>query len=434
VSAELLLGLDLGTTSCKAALITPAGEELAHGRTRVAWELVPTGAEISAQGLLDAALAAAREALAAGPQGRVAGLGVASIAETGVLLDAAGAPVAPAIAWHDSRGEDEARRLGRELGRERFAARTGLRARALCTIAKYRWLLDHHDGARRGVRWLSVGEWVVHGLGGDQVAELSLASRTGWLDLHARTWWDEALDWADAPADLLPEPAPAGTPAGTVGAALPEARGAVLAVGGHDHLSAAVGAGATGEGDVLDSCGTAEAFVRAVAPLTPEQVGAAVADGINVGWHAVPGRQCLLGAMRSGAALQRVLDLLGIPAEGRAELERAALALPANAGEMELRGLNADRIELVGIGQAPSPALVWRAALESVGRGASDILDRMDRVAGPRGRLVVAGGWAEGEAARAVKEAHIGAFDLSEAVYMGARGAALTAGRAAGLA
>lgn len=434
VSGELLLGLDLGTTSCKAAVVTPDGKELAHGRARVAWELVPTGAEIAPQGLLDAALAATREALAAGPQRRIAGLGVASIAETGVLLDAAGAPVVPAIAWHDSRGEEEARRLARELGLDRFSARTGLRARALCTIAKYRWLRDHDAGAQRGVRWLSVAEWIVHGLGGDQVAELSLASRTGWLDLHARTWWDEALAWSEAPPGLLPEPAPAGTPAGTVGDVLSEARGAVLAVGGHDHLSAAVGAGAVGEGDVLDSCGTAEAFVRAVAPLAPEQVGAAVADGLNVGWHAAPGRQCLLGAMRSGAALQRVLDLLGVTAEGRAELERAALAAAEDAGGMELRGLNADRVELVGIGQEPSPALVWRAALESVGRGARDILDRMDRVAGPRGRLVVAGGWAEGEAARAVKQAYVGDFEQSEAVYMGARGAALTAGRAAGLA
>jgi sugar (pentulose or hexulose) kinase len=434
VSGDLLLGLDLGTTSCKAALMTPTGEELAYGRAPVPWQQVPTGAEISPQGLLDAALAAAREALAAGPGGPVAGLGVASMAETGVLLDAAGTPVAPAIAWHDSRGEDEARRLARELGRERFASRTGLRARALCTVAKYRWMLDHDDATRRGVRWLNVAEWVVHGLGGDQISELSLASRTGWLDLHARGWWDEALAWSEAPAGLLPEPAPAGTPAGTVGDVLPAARGAVLTVGGHDHLSAAVGAGATGEGDVLDSCGTAEAFVRAVAPLDPERVAAAVADDIDVGWHAAPGRQCLLGAMRSGAALQRVLDLLGVPAAARAELERAALAVAADAGGMEVHGLNADRIELTGIGQAPSPAAVWRAALESVGRGARDILDRMERVAGPHGRLVVAGGWAEGEAARAVKEAHIGPFELSEAVYMGARGAALTAGRAAGLA
>ena len=57
----------------------------------------------------------------------------------------------------------------------------------------------------------------------------------------------------------------------------------------------------------------------------------------------------------------------------------------------------------------------------------------MARVAGPHTRLVMAGGWSEGVAARAVKEAHIGPFERSEAVFMGARGAALTAGRAAGL-
>lgn len=57
----------------------------------------------------------------------------------------------------------------------------------------------------------------------------------------------------------------------------------------------------------------------------------------------------------------------------------------------------------------------------------------MARVAGPHRRVVLAGGWAEGPAARAVTEAHLGAFELSGAVYMGARGAALTAGRAAGL-
>src|SRR3954449_3322498 len=67
------------------------------------------------------------------------------------------------------------------------------------------------------------------------------------------------------------------------------------------------------------------------------------------------------------------------------------------------------------------------------GRAARDLLDRMERIAGPHTRLVMAGGWSEGVAARAVKEAHIGPFERSEAVFMGARGAALTAGRAAGL-
>jgi sugar (pentulose or hexulose) kinase len=426
----VLLGLDLGTTSCKAAVVDHGGREVSHGRARVPWERVATGAEIAPERLVDAALAAAREALDGAPDGPIEALGVASFAETGVLLDARGEPVAPAIAWHDSRGGEQAERLIAELGGERFSERTGLAPRPLCALVKYRWLRDQHDGADHGVRWLSGGEWIVHRLGGEQVAELSLASRTGWLDVHARGWWDEALAWSGAPAGLLPEPALATTAAGRAGDLLPRARNAVLAVGGHDHLSAAVGADATGEGDVLVSWGTAHAFIRAVAPLDPERVRAAVADGINVGWHAVEGRQCLLGAMRSGAALQRVLDLLGAD---RAELERAALELPAAAGGIELHGLNEDRISFTGIGDGVSPALIWRAALESTGRAARDILGRMERVSGPHQRIVMAGGWADGPAARAVSEAHIGPFELSGAVYMGARGAALSAGRAAGL-
>ena len=429
----LLLGLDLGTTSCKAAVVSHGGREVAHGRARVPWERVPTGAEIAPERLVDAALAAAREALAAAPQGRVGAIGVASFAETGVLLDAHGEPVAPAIAWYDSRGAAQAERLVAELGGERFSERTGLAPRPLCSLVKYRWLLDEHDGAARGRRWLNGAEWIVHRLGGEHASELSLGSRTGWLDVHARGWWDEALAWSGAPSGLLAEPAPAATPAGVAGDLLDGARGAVLAVGGHDHLSAAVGAGATGEGDVLVSWGTAQAFIRAVAPLDPASVRAAVADGINVGWHAVEGRQCLLGARRSGAALQRVLDLLGAGPDGRAALERAALEQPAAAGGIELHGLNENRVALTGIGDGVSPALVWRAALESAGRASREILEQMARVAGPHRRIVMAGGWAEGPAAQAVSEAHLGPFELSGAVYMGARGAALTAGRAAGL-
>ena len=432
MTRELLLGLDLGTTSCKAAVVTPEGEEIAHGQSPLRWTQVPTGAEIASQGFVDCALAAAHEALALVPDDRVVGVGVSGMAETGVLLDRHGAPVIPSIAWHDSRGEDEAARLEGEI--PAFRGTTGLSSRALRTVAKYRWLRDNVEETARGVRWLSVGEWVVHGLGGEQGAELSLASRTGWLDLHTRGWWDATLAWSGAPAGLLPEPVFAGTPLGTVGDALPRARGAVLAVGGHDHLSAAVGAGAIGEGEVLDSWGTAEAFVRAVAPLDRERVVQAVDDEIMVGWHAVPDRQNLLGAMRSGAALGRVLALMGVTTrEGRDALEEAALEVDAEAGGIELRGLNGYRVELVNIGADPYPAQVWRAALESAGRGARDLLDRMERVAGPHTRLVMAGGWSEGVAARAVKEAHIGPFERSEAVFMGARGAALTAGRAAGV-
>src|SRR5919206_956852 len=172
------------------------------------------------------------------------------------------------------------------------------------------------------------------------------------------------------------------------GALLPAARGAVLTGGGHDHLAAAVGAGAAGEGDVLDSSGTAEAFVRAIAPLEPEAVARAVAAGFTVGWHAIEGRQALLGAVWAGSALGRVLALLGVPVEERDEIEAAAL--DADPGELELRGLDARTLTLAGIDRASSPAAAYRAALEAVGAAGAAVLDRMAVAAGgaaprPRG-------------------------------------------------
>jgi sugar (pentulose or hexulose) kinase len=431
VSPDLVLGLDAGTTAIKAAAFDADGNQVAQGRSPTPWRAVPTGAEADPDELLEAAVAAAREAVAAAGGGRVVAVGISGMAETGVLLDADGRPVLPAIAWHDARGQAEAARLAADL--PDFPTRVGLPASPLCTAVKYRWMRDHLPATARGVRWLNVAEWIVAGFGGEPVAELSLASRTGFYDLHARAPWDAALEWAGAPAGLVGEAVPAGTPMGRVSDALPEARGAVLTVGGHDHLSAAVGAGAAGEGDVLNSCGTAEAFVRAVAPLPPDRVAQAVAGGISVGWHAAEGRQSLLGAQWSGAALQKVLGLLGIEPDERAQIEAAALALEqAGPPRLTLQGIGDETLTLAGIGGGASPAAAYHAALDAVGAGSAAILGRMAAVAGPARRLVVTGGWAAGEAAQAVKRRHLGPFELSPGVATGAaRGAAVAAGRSA---
>jgi glycerol kinase len=171
--------------------------------------------------------------------------------------------------------------------------------------------------------------------------------------------------------------------------------------------------------------------VRATAPLTPERVGSAVASGISVGWHAVEGRHALLGAVWSGSALSRVLALLGIVPEERHDLEAAALL--ASPEGLTVTGLDAEHLTVTGIGRNVSPAAAYRAALEAVGAAGADVLDRMAAVAGPMQRLVVTGGWAAGEAGRAVKQAWLGPFEHSAAISTGARGAAIAAGRAAGM-
>jgi sugar (pentulose or hexulose) kinase len=424
----ILLGLDVGTSSVKAAAFDESLRELSHGRAATPW----TGNELDPDALLAAALAAADAALPAGAE--VAAVGVAGMAETGVLVDDGGRPVVPSIAWHDSRGAEEAARIAAEL--PAFSERTGLPATTLCTLAKYAWMRAHWPDSARGTRWVNVAEWIVQGLGGERSAESSLASRTGFYDLHTGEPWEAALAFAGAPAGLAPPQRPAGTPLGRAGdgpgrargEVLRRLRGAVLAVGGHDHLAAAVGADAAGEGDVLDSCGTAEAILRSTAPLEPDTVRRAVADGFTVGRHAIAGRFALQGAVWAGEALQAVCDLLGVPTEARDELEAAALT--ADPGSLALHGLDDDTLTITGLTGGASPGALYRAVLERIGADGASVLARMEALAGPARRLVVTGGWSEGAAARAVKERHLGPFERSSTIYAGCRGAAIAADRA----
>jgi sugar (pentulose or hexulose) kinase len=431
---NLLVGIDVGTSACKAAVVDESGRELAHGNAQTPWREVPTGAEVDPEGLFEAALDAAGEALGAAPDGHVRGIGVTSMAEAGVLLDEKGRVLHPAIAWHDARGAGEAERIAAELGSNRFTEHTGLPASSLCTLAKLRWLLDHHPAARAGRRWLNVGEWVVRRLGGGEVAELSLSSRTGLLDLATGAPFADALAWAELPDDLLPELVLAGTPAGVAdGAKLPQARGAALTVAGHDHLCAGVGVGVVSPGDVLDSCGTAEALVRVVAPpLGPEEIRGSVAAGVTVGFHVTEGRQALLAGIWSGIALQEVLDELGVGAEGRPELSAGALATaPGDIPDLALALHSLERSPL-RLPDGVPPERIWRAAIDTVAAEVDALLAATEAVAGPHRRIVVTGGWARDDAVRASKS-RLGAVEAPGVVEAGARGAALLAGVAAGL-
>jgi sugar (pentulose or hexulose) kinase len=436
--SELLLGVDVGTSFVKAAVLTVDGVERAHGRVPTPWRVVSSGAEIDPDELVATVLAAARDALERAPQGRVVGVGVTGMAETGVLLDTAGKPIVPAIAWHDSRGAEEAQELRHAFGEE-FSARTGLPPVPQWSVVKLRWMHAHRPEAARAARWLNVPEWVVRSLGGEEVAELTLASRTGFLDVEQGAWWDAPLAWIGVTPDFLHDPSPAGTPAGRVTRALDEAKGAVLTVAGHDHLCAAVGAGATRPSDVFDSCGTAEAFVRAVDRMPPrDEVLGLVADGINVGRHVLLERFALLAGLESGLTRERFLALLGVRSEEeRRTLDEAALALPNGAAGLAVHGLDQPHASISGIFRGARPAHVWRAVLEAAEVQGMGVLARLDSVAGETRRVVVSGGGVRNAAVRVIKTATFGTtFGPVEdpPVYeAGTRGAALVAGFAAGL-
>jgi sugar (pentulose or hexulose) kinase len=428
----LFVGLDVGTSTSKAVVFTADGEPVASGRATTPWTATTSGAELDAKALLDAAKSAVAEALADCPPAAIGGLGVASFAESGVLLDQHGDPVAPVIAWHDTRDHTELAGLTETVGGRNFSATTGLPLRQQWSLTKHRWLIDNVPAARTAVRRLNVAEWIVRGLGGEEATEQSLASRTGWLRLAERDWWPDTLEWSGAGRSLMPPLVTAGTPLGRVGAdaGLPRLAGAVLTVAGHDHQAAVVGAGADGPGDELDSCGTAEALVRTIAPgLDPDVVADLAEAGITTGWHAVADHWCLLGATQGGLALQRILALLGKDSADLPALDADAIALPMP--EMCVSAPAFGSLDIFGVTEDASPARLWRAALEAVTDHAAEIHDAMSTVSGAHRTLVVTGGWSRSAGFVAVKRRRFGDLVLSDVDEAGARGAAFLAARAA---
>ncbi|GAA5170509.1 FGGY family carbohydrate kinase [Pseudonocardia eucalypti] len=450
----VLVGVDLGTTETKALVITPDGAQVGFAGRPTSWT---TRVETTADALLGDLLGAVADALDAardrlGARVRALGLGIAGFAESGVLLGPSGAPVSPVIAWFDQRGRAELAALDPEL-RAEFPRRTGLPVLPQWTIGKLLWLRGTGVRMKPGSRWLNVPEYLAHALGADQVTEPSLASRTGLLDQAGGRPWPAALRLLDAPSDLLPPLLPAGHSAGRVGAeGVPEGlRGAVVTVVGHDHPVAAFGVGAVGPHDLLNSCGTAEVVLRAVpGELTDDQREALVSRGIEAGRHVIAGRSVLIGGLRGGLVMRRVLALLGAddPA-GRARLDDAWR--PVTPSGVTLTGARpgdeAVHVRLDGYapggaggtGRAPGstpggdtgPDALWAAALAHTGEVTGELLDGMASVVGAPRAAVAVGGWTRMRSVRETKRRLLPGVRFTELAEPGAFGAALCAGWAA---
>ncbi len=350
------------------------------------------------------------------PDFGVIGVGVTGIAETLALLGAHDQTVAPAIAWYDDRGEHELAELERQFGADRFAGLTGLPFSRTPSIVKLRWIMRHVPGAAAARCALSIPEYVACRLGGARNSELSLASRTGLFDVVGAHWATELIDWAGVPSNLFPTAIPAGSPLGTVVSppdGLQRLRGASIALGGHDHLCAAVGAGVVTPREVLNSCGTAEAYVRSVPPLGRSDLGAAVKKGLCVGCHVVPGYQAILGAGPLGLVLGPIYDLLGWDVEAESgpagatydEASDARTAAPAQlSGPEELRHREmvltfrfdeaTGRSSFSGIGPGVRAAQAKLLAADEMLRRSFALFEAVEQLGGPVERVVMTGGWA----------------------------------------
>jgi sugar (pentulose or hexulose) kinase len=444
MTTEITVGLDLGTTSAKAIARDLPGRQIALVEGGTPWTTVSGGTQTTPESLLALAIGLltdvvhqARERV--GPV-HVLGVGVAGLAESGVLLDPSGEPCAPVIAWFDKRGE---RQIEAAAGRSpflpaQFSRRTGLPWDCQASFAKLLWLQSAGATLTRGHRWLSVPEWVVHRLGGDLVREPSLASRTGLVDQATGSPWNEGLDAAGIPATLLPPPAIAGIATGTLRCPdlPPSLHGAALTVAGHDHPVAAVGVGAVGADELFNSSGTADVLARSLPGVLPDDDRELlVRAGLSAGAHVLPGTTLLLGGVRGGLLLRRVLGALGATgARERERLDQAALGVRELPAGLEVSGAGPTGDDVVlRLRDDVAPGHVWAAATRYTAAETGALVATIESIVGPHRRAVASGGWTRMDSVRAAKSSVIEHLEFSDLREPGVVGAALLAAKAAGV-
>jgi xylulokinase len=304
-----LIGVDVGSTHVKVALVAPGSGVIRVARRATETHAVRGGGAFHRPGeLLAAVNSAIAECVAGaeGPAGMPAAIGIASMAESGVPIDRRGLPVGDILAWHDPRPERQAAWLERRIGAAAIFARTGLRAEPKYTLPKLLWLREQRAADfTRLRRWAGVAELVALDLTGELGTNASLACRTLAFDVTKRAWNAELLALASLGPDQMPAVLPLGgavgglTSAAAIRLGLPS--GTPVAVAGHDHLAAALGAGVTNPGDVLDSMGSAEATLMVTeAPALADEVRR---GGFSTGCHAVDGLAYVAGGLQSSGAL-----------------------------------------------------------------------------------------------------------------------------------
>ncbi|MFF0428287.1 xylulokinase [Streptomyces sp. NPDC004520] len=324
---------------------------------------------------------------------RAAAVSIAGQQHGLVTLDAAGAPVRPALLWNDVRSAPQAAELRAELGPTELVHRTGSLPTAAFTATKWAWLRAHEPAAADLAAAVRLPhDFLTERLTGEAVTDRGDASGTGWWGPDG--YDKDVLDRIGLDPALLPRVLAPGAPAGEVRPGTVLREGVLVAAGTGDNMAAALGLGLRPGQPVLSlgTSGTVYAVGR-TRPVDPSGTVAGFADALG-GWLPLA---CTLNCT---LAVDRFAALLG---RGREEVEDggSAVVLPYLDGERtpDLPGASG----LVhGLRHDTAPGQLLQAAYDGAAHALLTALDDVLRAGGedPAGDepLLLIGGGARGRA------------------------------------
>lgn len=376
MSGRYTIGIDVGTTGTKTALLDVDGRITAVATREVALGSPLPGAAEADPGRWTANVhESIREVVAAAsidPR-QVAGIAASGMVPAIVLLDEELRPLRAAVLQNDARATREIDTVADAVAGLDVVALTGSAVTQQSVGPKALWFSRHEPRTWARTRWI-VGSYdaVLIALGAAPHVERNWAIESGLFTLDG-AHLDAVLDASGVDADRLPPVLDPGREAGRLSEAAAEATGlpagVPLIVGGADHVLSAYAAGVAEPGDWLIKLGGAGDILAA----SQEKV---VDARLYLDAHPVPGRWLPNGCMATSGSLirwyQKLIggeDLLRLDAEAADRRPSAVLCLPYFLGEKsplndpDLRGTFA------GLHLGHTRADLYRSVLEAIAFG-----------------------------------------------------------------
>lgn len=211
MNQSLILALDIGTSSVRAALYDMRGNVLPETMVKNERTLTATedgGAEIDADEAFDQVVAAVDDALKKSSKikGEIEYVAGSSFWHSLVGIDSKGKPTTKVFGWADTRSREQVVVLRKKFNETEVHNRTGARFHSSFWPAKLLWLRkEFPDVFARTERWLSFSDFVALRFCGRRVTSISMASGTGLLDIGKCEWDGEMLRYLRIKPKNLPE-------------------------------------------------------------------------------------------------------------------------------------------------------------------------------------------------------------------------------------
>lgn len=261
---ECLLGIDVGTSSCKVILLDKSGR-IRGSVTKEYPIFVPRAGwtEQNPEDWWKAIKDSVKELLKkTDEKDSIRAIGLTGQMHGLVALDKEGNVLRPCILWNDQRCAPQCEEIYQKVGgKEKLLSYTNNSMLPGYTAGKILWVRENEPRVyERIAKVLVPKDYIRYRLTGEYATEVSDASGTGLFDVRERKWSDRLLEILEIPKEWMPECYESSEISGTVLDSVAEElglpSGLPVAGGGGDAVIQAVGAGVTTEDVALCIIGT----------------------------------------------------------------------------------------------------------------------------------------------------------------------------------